>query len=140
MKVTKSSLIEFIGGEDKTLIIPVYQRGYAWGKSQAEKLFRDIEQVAKMRAQGEANWEHFTGTVVYVPHHSEFRYAQCLLIDGQQRITTITLLILVICKSVRDDKQRRELLDKYIMNSEAAADISRIRLRPVRTILRILKL
>ena len=68
--------------------VPVYQRNYDWTNIQCEKLFQDI-----MKA-GENNHQHFTGTVVYIDDvNGGSGLNEVLIIDGQQRITTMYILL-----------------------------------------------
>lgn len=65
--------------------IPKYQRGYAWEKKNIRELFEDIEEANEVKATG-----HYIGTVVLTNSIDEDTF---YVVDGQQRITTITLII-----------------------------------------------
>ena len=68
--------------------IPVYQRNYDWSNVQCEKLFSDIVEAFSSQKK------HFTGTIVYITgNHSSSVLNEDLIIDGQQRITTIIILL-----------------------------------------------
>ena len=68
--------------------IPVYQRNYDWTNIQCEKLFNDIIDAFKKQKK------HFTGTIVYITgDHNSSNLTEDLVIDGQQRLTTIMLLM-----------------------------------------------
>jgi uncharacterized protein with ParB-like and HNH nuclease domain len=70
--------------------IPVFQSDYRWTEAQCERLWRDILQIA----QGKTARGHLIGSVVYVSTgDSSAGFTRRLLIDGQQRLTTLTLLL-----------------------------------------------
>ena len=92
--------------EDRLFIIPSYQRGYSWGKSQRADLLSDIENV---RSQ---DFKHFTGTLVA----AQIGQSDVLeIVDGQQRLTSLLLLINVILKYAVgiDPEQKAKLDDKF---------------------------
>lgn len=98
--------------------IPFFQRGYAWEKPQWDKLLEDVnEEVLKQVQNGDYdNEEHFFGPVVVLEktggHHSLKRF---LIIDGQQRITTVYLTLGVVVKLMEE---------KQALSPEAAGHIS----------------
>lgn len=68
--------------------VPVYQRNYDWTNIQCEKLFQDIMKAV------ENNRQHFTGTIVYIDDiNGGSGLNEVLIIDGQQRITTMYILL-----------------------------------------------
>ena len=75
----------------KQFIIPIFQRTYSWDLAQCEQLWNDI-----IRVGGDPNLNsHFLGSAVYIPEQdTSAAISRWLVIDGQQRITTITLLLL----------------------------------------------
>lgn len=79
--------------EDRLFIIPSYQRGYSWGKSQRADLLSDIENA---RSQ---DFKHFTGTLVAAQNGQS---DELEIVDGQQRLTSLLLLINVILKNALD--------------------------------------
>ena len=82
---------------DKTLfLIPLYQRKYAWKRKHCERLFSDLIKVSK-----EDRKSHFFGSIVAVKANDVDD--DLLIIDGQQRITTISLLILAAVQAYRDN-------------------------------------
>ena len=71
-------------------IIPVFQRDYSWTEAECDQLWRDILQIAS----DTTDREHFLGSVVYISTgNTAASFARWLLIDGQQRVTTLTLLL-----------------------------------------------
>lgn len=102
MKAEAFNLLRFfqIG---KQCVIPIYQRTYSWTEEQCESLWLDIVKVG-------ANLNlptHFVGSFVYVQDgnaHLLSATPQCMVIDGQQRITTISILLLALAKVIRDNE------------------------------------
>ncbi len=75
----------------KQFIIPIFQRTYSWEQSHCDQLWNDILRVG---SSPELN-SHFIGSAVYIPEQeTSAAISRWLVIDGQQRITTITLLLL----------------------------------------------
>lgn len=90
MNAHAQALVGLITSANLRFVIPVYQRPYSWDEEQCEQLWDDILYVGN-RPQD----RHFTGSVVWVQDgtFSASGIQPMLLIDGQQRITTLTLLI-----------------------------------------------
>lgn len=82
----KQYLTDLIEGKLTRFIIPVYQRNYDWKLEQCGRLFDDLVEVAKTGRK-----EHFFGSIV-----SQTPRGERVVIDGQQRITTIFLLLAAI--------------------------------------------
>ncbi len=105
MKAKEKRFLYFLEGSDKHFVIPVYQRNYDWRQKHCEQLFNDLINISK------SNQTHFLGSVVSI-YHDDGDDREYLIIDGQQRITTISLLLLAIYK----------LLDKKILNAKVDKD------------------
>jgi|694.fasta_scaffold31942_2 predicted transport protein len=89
MKAIHSPFTKIINGTTQ-FVVPVFQRDYRWSEGQCEQLWNDILQIAR---DGTPR-QHFLGSVVYVSTgDSASSFTRWLLIDGQQRVTTLTLLI-----------------------------------------------
>lgn len=67
--------------------VPVYQRNYDWSYIQCEKLYNDI------MLANERDHKHFTGTIVYIVGLNGSTLNEVLIIDGQQRLTTMYILL-----------------------------------------------
>jgi hypothetical protein len=93
MKAEDTSFLNLLGGGSRQFVIPVFQRQYSWTETQSSQLLGDVVRVAR-RPQGAT---HFLGSVVYVASgdHSAV-LPQWLVIDGQQRLTTCTILLAVL--------------------------------------------
>ncbi len=98
MKAEDTSFLNLLGGGSRQFVIPVFQRQYSWTETQSSQLLGDVVRVAK-RPQGAT---HFVGSVVYVASgdHSAV-LPQWLVIDGQQRLTTCTILLAVLRNRLR---------------------------------------
>ena len=84
----------------KQFVIPVFQRDFRWTQPQFQQLWRDVG-----RASGEKIDAHFIGSIVYIEAElAGAALARWLLIDGQQRITTLTLLMIALRDHIRDEK------------------------------------
>lgn len=127
MEARKIKLLEFIGNGKKTFNIPVYQRNYDWKEEQCRKLFEDIQNIVK----SDYEIEHFLGTVVFVSSKSEMNFNEYVLIDGQQRITSIMLLLKVLHEKITDENDKEEIWEEYLINKRAPEENLRIRLKPV---------
>ena len=86
MKGDAKQLVEFLDGAKNRFIIPVYQRNYDWNEKQCRQLFDDLIQISVEKRKS-----HFFGSIVST-HASDGSKSDYLIIDGQQRITTISLL------------------------------------------------
>ncbi|HBC3428130.1 TPA: DUF262 domain-containing protein [Vibrio parahaemolyticus] len=89
MKATENRLFKFLQ-KSAQFIIPIYQRQYSWTQEQCEQLWKDIVRAGTTDLEA-----HFIGSVVYVERglYSHSDVPQLLVIDGQQRLTSTTLLI-----------------------------------------------
>lgn len=92
MQAQNRPFTKIINGTSQ-FVIPVFQRDYSWAEAQCEQLWRDIVHVAA----DESGRGHFLGSVVYVSTgDSTAGFTRWLLIDGQQRLTTLTLLLIAL--------------------------------------------
>jgi uncharacterized protein with ParB-like and HNH nuclease domain/predicted transport protein len=125
MKATEANLLEFLSIR-KQLVIPIYQRTYSWTKSQCQQLWNDILRVA----QDKSIPAHFVGSVVYIQegiYHASSTQ-QMLVIDGQQRLTTVSLLLLAVAHSIGDSEHsngisKEEIFDYYLYNNLMKGDM-----------------
>ena len=92
MKAEDIQITRFLDGA-KQFIVPVFQRDYSWGTKHCEQLWQDLVRVAAdPTAKG-----HFLGSVVYIAaEDNSAGVTRWLLIDGQQRLTTITLQLIAL--------------------------------------------
>ncbi len=112
--------------------IPFFQRGYAWEKKQWDQLFDDLQaQIIDELEDGSAidDVEHFFGPFVVMEEGGSPDLREFLVIDGQQRITTIYLLLGIIREQIQSKKDQSgdahrylEDLGKYLFNDVGGAD------------------
>jgi uncharacterized protein with ParB-like and HNH nuclease domain/predicted transport protein len=97
MKATETRLFKFLQ-KSAQFIIPIYQRQYSWTHAQCEQLFKDIVSAGSTDLEA-----HFIGSVVYVERglYSHSDVPQLLVIDGQQRLTSATLLIAALTREIQ---------------------------------------
>lgn len=109
MKATEANLLKFLR-KSPQFVIPIYQRNYSWTEEQCRQLWADLLRAGRE----EAISAHFIGSIVYVERGLSTVTSQeaLLVIDGQQRLTTSTLLIAALAKHF-EDKGIAELLDAF---------------------------
>ncbi|WRB41131.1 DUF262 and DUF1524 domain-containing protein [Helicobacter pylori] len=126
MEADAIKLLDFIGkSQEKQFVIPIYQRVYSWGKEHCKQLWDDI-----IKTGGNDQIEgHFIGSIVFV-HDGIYttNYNELLIIDGQQRLTTITLLFIALRDYLNDEDEflekfsRQKILNRYLINSDEKGD------------------
>jgi uncharacterized protein with ParB-like and HNH nuclease domain len=112
--------------------VPFFQRGYAWEKKQWDQLFIDLqEQIIDELERGSSieEVEHFFGPIVVMEQTGTPELKEFLVIDGQQRITTIYLLLGIIREQIRAKKHLSndahaylDELKKYLVNEVGGSD------------------
>jgi len=109
VKATEANLLKFLR-KSPQFVIPIYQRNYSWTEEQCRQLWADLLRAGRE----EAISAHFIGSIVYVERGLSTVTSQeaLLVIDGQQRLTTSTLLIAALAKHF-EDKGIAELLDAF---------------------------
>ena len=91
MQVKQESFLDILGIENTQFTVPVYQRTYAWDKRQCAELLADVLEA------GRSGRNHFTGVLLFaIDPESWGGYGRLRIIDGQQRMTTVTLLLTAI--------------------------------------------
>lgn len=132
MKGDAKRLIEFLDGAKNRFIIPVYQRNYDWSEKQCKQLFSDLVQIITEKRKS-----HFFGSIVST-HAGNGSKSDYLIIDGQQRITTISILFAAMVNLLKTGKIKSEnetlaqeieetfLIDKYRKEER------KLRLKPVK--------
>lgn len=120
MKASENNFLKFLSGM-KQFLIPIYQRKYSWKDEQCEQLWHDIMQAA------DNSTGHFVGSVVYIEReiYTISAIPQLLVIDGQQRLTTISLLLMALSKRlsaenlvVNDNITGKKIKNYYLVNND----------------------
>ncbi|BEE29617.1 DUF1524 domain-containing protein [Helicobacter pylori] len=118
MKAGEATLLEFFEqNQTNQFVIPIYQRLYSWGKEQCKQLWDDI---IKIGGNDKMNG-HFIGSILYVLDGNTHSNNPLLIIDGQQRLTTITLLLIALRNHSSDEVKRKEI-ESYLINSNKDGD------------------
>lgn len=113
MEAREATLLKFFkDNQNNQFVIPIYQRVYSWGKEQCEQLWDDI---IKIGGNDKMNG-HFIGSILYVLDGNTHSNNPLLIIDGQQRLTTITLLLIALRNHSSDEVKRKEI-ESYLINS-----------------------
>lgn len=127
MKATESPLLNLLKGP-RQFVIPIYQRPYSWNEEQCAQLWEDVLRVG----QGDSYPAHFIGSVVYIEHglYQATAIPQLLVIDGQQRLTTVTLMIEALARvldsqgaSASGEMTDRKLRNYFLYNPEEDGDL-----------------
>ncbi len=125
MEAKATTLLNFIEDNQKNqLVIPIYQRLYSWEKEQCKQLWDDIIKIGGSdQIEG-----HFIGSILYVLDGITHSNNVLLIIDGQQRLTTITLLLTALRDHLNDEDEFLEkfscqkIQDHYLINSDKDGD------------------
>lgn len=132
MNGNAQKLIKYMDGASKRFIIPVYQRNYDWKMEHCKQLYDDLVKVIRQNRKS-----HFFGSIVSVQSETG-TMEEFLIIDGQQRLTTISLLLLAIyhllCsgKLVSQDRQLTDKILKRYLVDEFEPEEKRIKLKPIK--------
>src|SRR5271169_6637699 len=98
MKAIDRPFTKIINGTTQ-FVIPVFQRDYNWTEAECEQLWEDVIGIAADKSDR----SHFLGSIVYIATgDSSAGFTRWLLIDGQQRLTTLTLLLAALRDHIRD--------------------------------------
>lgn len=130
MKGDAQPLIKFFDGSDKRFIIPLYQRNYDWKEENCEQLFQDL-----LKMHHSDRKSHFFGSIVSsIQAGTEDRF----IIDGQQRITTVSLLLIAMVNAFKagdihatDGKLVDKIFKRYLVD-EYQEDERKVKLKPIK--------
>lgn len=132
MRGSESRLIEYMEGAKKRFVIPVYQRNYNWKTENCKQLFDDLLKIIRNGRKS-----HFFGSIVSV-FNPDGRYTEFLVIDGQQRLTTVSLLLLAIYNLTKEGviipatpSLTQEIYEGYLVDKFQPEE-TRIKLKPVK--------
>jgi uncharacterized protein with ParB-like and HNH nuclease domain/predicted transport protein len=129
MKATEAQLLDFLENSHQ-FVIPIYQRTYSWTEKECRQLWDDILRTGS----NDDISAHFIGSIVYITKdlYQASRHSPLLVIDGQQRLTTLTLLVTALAKALDQfEEGKREPLDGfsprklrnyYLLNPEEEGD------------------
>lgn len=132
MVVQQPLMNEFLSMSSTSFAIPVYQRNYAWEQEQCEKLLEDIISISDEDSQVKGK-KHFMGTITYIMHQIPIENSpafknEYVIIDGQQRITTMMLLLKAL-ETKMEGKSSRLSISRIISEDD---ENNRLRLKPIK--------
>ena len=114
MKPNSANLAEILSKQNQ-YVVPVFQRFYRWERPQWEKLWENLMELRTPGSEG----QHFMGFLVFIPETTALLDQRLHVIDGQQRLTTLSILLIAI----RDDAEEkgfndlaREIREQYLVN------------------------
>lgn len=112
MKAVDEKIGRFIGNSDTVFIIPPFQRNYSWDEEQCCELFDDIlDSIKKQKT-------HYIGNIVYyIGENNRASFSEYILIDGQQRVTSILLLLCAI-RTKLSAEEAKKLEKKFLINED----------------------
>ena len=132
MKGSEQRLVEYMDGAKKRFVIPVYQRNYDWKMENCKQLFDDLVKIIRNGRKS-----HFFGSIVSV-YNPDGRNSEYLIIDGQQRLTTVSLLFLAMYNLIEkkvvtpnDPSLSRQLYEDFLVDKYQPQE-TRIKLKPVK--------
>ena len=129
MKANELPINNFLQSPDVQFVIPVYQRNYDWNTSQCNQLVNDIISV-----ENEKRGTHFIGSIVFI-HEGAFSTSEVkelVIIDGQQRLTTINILYVALYRFAKEndlEKDAEMLYNKFLVNQYVKNESSKLKLK-----------
>ncbi len=126
MKATQSTVNDFFALTGTIFSIPVYQRNYTWEEENCEKLLQDIVSISQNKKT------HFMGSITYILHliddeKSLRQLQEFVIIDGQQRITTLMLLLKAIETKIPNEEIKKEIDGLLNLSGQ------KLRLKPIKS-------
>lgn len=130
MKANETKVEDFLSSNKTQFVIPVYQRNYDWSTGQCKQILDDILEIGTQKGMN----AHFIGSIVYVHDdvYTASRIKELTVIDGQQRLTTLTLIYLVLhrlAKEINNEGLVNEISETYLINKFAPEE-EKLKLRP----------
>lgn len=114
MKASEKPFLKFLQGTNQ-FIVPIYQRTYSWTTEECSQLWDDIVRAAKAPT---SNAAHFVGSIVYIESdlYQVGIVPRLLVIDGQQRLATLSLLIAALARTIKTNGDSAEMTHKKLVN------------------------
>jgi uncharacterized protein with ParB-like and HNH nuclease domain/predicted transport protein len=124
MKATEAKLLDFLK-KSPQFVIPIYQRTYSWTEKECRQLWDDIVRCGS----ADKIAVHFVGSIVYVESglSQVTHQSPLLVIDGQQRLTTVSLLLAALAKAVGENEpfdgfSKRKIKNYFLLNPEETGE------------------
>lgn len=129
MKANELQINNFLQVPNVQFVIPVYQRNYDWKNVECKELLNDIISV-----QTEDRGTHFIGSIVFVHEgtYSTSEVKELVIIDGQQRLTTINILYVALYRFAKENNKSNEaerLYDMFLTNKYVKSESSKLKLK-----------
>lgn len=106
----------FLGGGDVQYVLPIFQREYAWEEDEWRTLLDDV--IETYHESENAHHEHFLGSLVVIEENiKKTLFLSYTLVDGQQRLISISLLLCALRDSLEDSSVSKQI-DKYLLNAD----------------------
>lgn len=133
MKANELPIINFLQAPDVQFVIPVYQRNYDWTNNECKELLNDII-VVESTDRG----THFIGSIVFIHEgaYSTSEVKELVIIDGQQRLTTINVLYVALYRFAKDNSMQQEadmVYNKFLVNQYVQQESSKLKLKQTDT-------
>ncbi|MFH0241804.1 DUF262 domain-containing protein [Streptomyces sp. HK10] len=132
MRAQEITFLKLVQG-DKQFQVPLYQRTYSWGGEQLKRLWEDVCELAEQHRSGEPTAPHFLGSVVLAPGQLQAGGVQrWLVVDGQQRLTTLMLAFTALRDHLKETGDARgvDRVHRQILVNEFHEGLDHYRLLP----------
>ncbi|MEE1941125.1 DUF262 domain-containing protein [Streptomyces sp. TRM 70361] len=132
MRAQEITFLKLVQG-DKQFQVPLYQRTYSWGREQLKRLWEDVCELVDQHLSGESTAPHFLGSVVLAPGQIQAGGVQrWLVVDGQQRLTTLMLAFAALRDHLREagDARGADRVHRQLLVNEFHEGLDHYRLLP----------
>ncbi|MFD7446005.1 DUF262 domain-containing protein [Streptomyces sp. NPDC059909] len=132
MRAQEITFLKLVQG-DKQFQVPLYQRTYSWGTEQLKRLWEDVSELVDQHLSGESTAPHFLGSVVLAPGQIQAGGVQrWLVVDGQQRLTTLMLAFTALRDHLKEtgDVRGVDRVHRQILVNEFHEGLDHYRLLP----------
>ena len=129
MKANELQVINFLQAPNVQFVIPVYQRNYDWTTVQCGELLKDI-----LLVEAENRGTHFIGSIVFIHEgtYSTNEVKELVIIDGQQRLTTISVLYVALYRFAKDNdllQEAERLYNMFLTNQYVQKEMNKLKLK-----------
>ncbi|MGA5566110.1 GmrSD restriction endonuclease domain-containing protein [Streptomyces platensis] len=119
MQAKETLFADLVQGRAQQFQVPLYQRTYSWTERQLGQLWADILEQAELLESGDRASTHFLGSVVLAPSpQNEATFPRWLVVDGQQRLTTLSLALAAIRDHLAETQpdEAERINEEYLIN------------------------
>ncbi|SFZ94625.1 Uncharacterized conserved protein, contains ParB-like and HNH nuclease domains [Flaviramulus basaltis] len=133
MKANELPITNFLQAQNIQFIIPVYQRNYDWTNNECKELINDVIAVEKYN-----RGTHFIGSIVFIHEgiYSTSEVKELVIIDGQQRLTTINIIYVALFRFAKENSMQNEadmLFNMFLTNQYVQHESSKLKLKQTDT-------